>query len=142
MGNISLPAGQIFIHRLCGVKLLAGREICRQSAVHIVLDAYRNAVKVGKHIELCQCYLGRALHHYAVFGGDHVKTSDAAGTPGSSSVLVSGAAKLLALLAEQLAGKGSRAHAGGIRLHNSQHIVKPASWNTRADGCVGGDGRR
>src|SRR4029077_13039898 len=65
---------------------------------------------------------------------DGVEPAAAALAAGDGAELVSDAREMLAVLVEQLGGEWSRAHARGVGLHDSEHVVEGTRTDARAGG--------
>ena len=87
------------------------------------------------------CDLVAALAEDAVVACHQVDGADAAGTAGSSAVLMAGLTQsvLLFLGHGQFGGEGAVAHAGGVGLHDADGVVQLVAGDAGADGCISSD---
>ena len=124
-GDVAVPAGQILHHRLCGVQSLAHGEAGSGGAVaQLVSSDHGDLLHIVQHVQQGQGDLVAALAEDAVAACHQVDGADAAGTAGSSAVLVAGLAQVVLLFLGhgQLSGKGAVADAGGISLHDADGV--------------------
>ena len=109
---------------------LRHRYFVKANAVHLIRHAYGNLLKTGEHIQLGDKQVGKPVDAHRLACKHRIVPAASARTPRVHAELAAGCAQEIAHLVEELGGERTGAHAGGVRLLNTNHAGNAGWANT------------
>ena len=124
------------------VGLDAKRQVRRRGTCVFVRIAHGNRIKSAQYIGLHHGELSDAVDAASITQLNEVEPAAAAWTPGGGTVLAARFAQGFTRLVEELGREGTAAHAGAVRLEDSDHFADAAGSHAQTIARAGGDGIR
>src|SRR4030065_778699 len=124
--QVLLPPLQLLVDGDRPLELGEGqRDILPPDAVDLVRDAYLEAGKARKDVELGERYAGEGVQPVRVPDDGRVEPAASPRTPRGRSVLAAAVPDLLALPIEEFRGERAAPNAGGVGLGDAAHTAAP-----------------